>query len=353
MNTPLTEIITKQIERFGPLPVSEFITLCLLHPEHGYYTNGDALGVDGDFTTSPEISQMFGELLGLSLAQAWVDQGSPSQFLLAELGPGNGTLMADILRATKSVLGFHQAADIALIEASSSMKIRQQASLKSYDVQWYENFSALPNLPVFLIANEFFDCMPIRQFRRTENGWQEQMIGCDDNGLHFMLGKSTSPESFSVVSNAPKGDIVEVSNATVSFAHAISRHINELGGAAIIVDYGEWNSEGDTLQAIYKHKKVDPISHCGIADLTAHVSFENIHHAASNHALVSDMIPQGVLLERLGITQRAQALAARMHGDTLENHIAGHKRLTHPDEMGELFKAIAIVPNGKPLPAGF
>ena len=246
MNTPLSSIVRKQIARFGPLPVSEYMALCLLHPKHGYYTTQDAIGRCGDFTTAPEISQMFGELLGLSLAQSWMDQGCPAPFLLAELGPGNGTLMADILRATRNIPAFHKSAQITLVEASTEMQKRQTETLKKYDVTWYQNFSELPQHPIFLIANEFFDCMPIRQFRRTENGWQEQMVGCENDKLHFMLGKATSLESFNLASDEPLNDIVEVSSASVSFTQAIAQHIAVTGGAAIVVDYGNWISDGDT-----------------------------------------------------------------------------------------------------------
>ena len=186
--TALSNIIIKQIERFGPMPISEFMTLCLLHPEHGYYTNRDALGAYGDFTTAPEISQMFGEMIGLSIAQAWIDQGMPTPFVLAELGPGNGTLVADILRATKGVPNFHSSMQLHLIEASSQMRQRQETALKDYEVTWQSYFTDLPQLPLFLVANEFFDCLPIKQFRRTSVGWQEQMIGVENNKLHFMLG---------------------------------------------------------------------------------------------------------------------------------------------------------------------
>lgn len=351
--TSLTKFIVQQIERFGPMPVSEYMTLCLLHPEHGYYITRNALGASGDFTTAPEISQMFGELIGLALAQSWLDQGMPAPFVLAELGPGNGTLMADVLRATRSVPNFHSAMQIHLVEASPEMRTRQQATLAEYDVTWKDNFSDLPQLPLFLIANEFFDCMPIRQFRRTSEGWQEQMVGAENGALHFVLGTATSQEAFSFSSDAPVGDMVEVSSASVTFAKAIAEHIEQNRGAALIVDYGEWTSNGDSLQALKAHQNVDPLTHCGEADLTAHVCFGDLSNAANDIAKVSALTPQGVLLERLGITQRAQSLATQMTGSALENHISAHKRLTHPDEMGKLFKAIAIVPKGTTTPAGF
>ena len=351
--TALSNIIIKQIERFGPMPISEFMTLCLLHPEHGYYTNRDALGAYGDFTTAPEISQMFGEMIGLSIAQAWIDQGMPTPFVLAELGPGNGTLVADILRATKGVPNFHSSMQLHLIEASFQMRQRQETALKDYEVTWQNYFTDLPQLPLFLVANEFFDCLPIKQFRRTSEGWQEQMIGVENNKLHFMLGTATSAEAFAKTADAPEGDMVEVSSSSAAFSLAISEHINTNGGCAIIIDYGEWESNGDSLQALKNHIKVDPLSNCGEADLTAHVSFKDLTNSASAVAQVSKLISQGILLERLGITQRAQTLAKKMVGSALEQHIAAHRRLTHPDEMGKLFKAIAIVPRGLELPAGF
>ena len=351
--TALSNIIIKQIERFGPMPISEFMTLCLLHPEHGYYTNRDALGAYGDFTTAPEISQMFGEMIGLSIAQAWIDQGMPTPFVLAELGPGNGTLVADILRATKGVPNFHSSMQLHLIEASFQMRQRQETALKDYEVTWQNYLTDLPQLPLFLVANEFFDCLPIKQFRRTSEGWQEQMIGVENSKLHFMLGTATSAEAFAKTADAPEGDMVEVSSSSAAFSLAISEHINTNGGCAIIIDYGEWESNGDSLQALKNHVKVDPLSNCGEADLTAHVSFKDLTNSASAVAQVSKLISQGILLERLGITQRAQTLAKKMVGSALEQHIAAHRRLTHPDEMGKLFKAIAIVPRGLELPAGF
>jgi SAM-dependent MidA family methyltransferase len=351
--TPLEEIIHRQIERFGLMPVSEYMTLCLLHPEHGYYITRDALGAKGDFTTSPEISQMFGELLGLSLAQAWLDQGQPAPFILAEVGPGNGTLMADVLRATKGIPEFQQDMELILIEASPSMRARQKTALLGHKVRWCDSLSDLPEHPLFLIANEFFDCMPIKQFRRTTEGWQEQMIGAQNGELHFALGKAIETEAFPQAPDLAVGQMFETSSASAAHAEMIARHIGAHGGGAIIIDYGDWVCNGDSLQAVKDHKQIDALSHCGHADLTAHVSFSDLSGAAEPFAQVSAMTTQGVLLERLGITQRAQALANTMDGDALENHITAHNRLTHPSQMGTLFKAIAIAPHGKPLPAGF
>jgi len=348
--TPLTEILLAQIARSGPITVAEYITQCLLHPKHGYYTTHQPLGQAGDFVTAPEISQMFGEMIGLCLAQAWMDQAAPARFTLAELGPGRGTLMADMLRATKGIAGFHAAADIVLVEASPSLQSQQTQTLDGYDVQWANTVTELPEQPLFLVANEFFDCLPISQFIRTSHGWQEQMIGANDGTLGFILAAHTPT---SVFSEAPLGTVLEVCPSAVAITADIARIIGENGGAAIILDYGDWVPTGDTLQAVQNHKKVDPLHDCGASDLTAHVNFHSLSEAAKPFAQVSGLTAQGILLECLGITARAQTLAAQLHGEALENHIAAHRRLTHPDEMGQLFKAIAITPNGATHPAGF
>jgi NADH dehydrogenase [ubiquinone] 1 alpha subcomplex assembly factor 7 len=348
--TPLTEILLAQIARSGPITIAEYMTQCLLHPKHGYYTTLQPLGQAGDFVTAPEISQMFGEMLGLCLAQSWLDQASPVRFTLAELGPGRGTLMADILRATKGIAGFHAAADIILVEASPSLQSQQAQALDGYDVQWANNVTKLSEQPLFLAANEFFDCLPISQFIRTKHGWQEQMIGAKDGTIGFILAANTPT---SVFNDASLGTVLEVCPSAAAITADIARIIGGNGGAAIILDYGDWVPSGDTLQAVQNHKKVDPLHDCGTSDLTAHVNFHSLSEAAKPFAQVSGLTPQGILLERLGITARAQTLATQLHDKALENHVTAHRRLTHPNEMGQLFKAIAITPNGASHPAGF
>ncbi len=348
--TELTDIILAQIARSGPITVAEYMTQCLLHPKHGYYTTHQPLGSTGDFVTAPEISQMFGEMLGLCLAQVWMDQGTPEQFTLAELGPGRGTLMADILRATTAVAGFHQAAEIILVEASPELRKVQEKTLSGYDVQWAGNVTELPEHPLYLVANEFFDCLPISQHIRTEHGWQQQMVGAENGTLGFILAGLTPT---SVFEDAPLGTVLELCPSAVAITADIARIIGAQGGAALIVDYGERQPEGDTFQAVRNHERTDPLQDCGIADLTAHVNFQSLTQAAEPFAQVSGLTTHGVLLERLGITARAQSLAAQLQGDALENHITAHRRLTHPSEMGQLFKTIAITPKGAAHPAGF
>jgi len=173
----LHDLFVAQITENGPMRISDFMSDCLLHPQFGYYTNQDPFGASGDFITAPEISQMFGELIGLSLAQAWLDQGAPSSFALLELGPGRGTLMADILRATKALPKFGEAAQVYLLEASEKLRKVQDQTLAEHDVKWIDTLDQLPDIPVLAVANEFFDALPIRQFLRDGDSWRERQVG--------------------------------------------------------------------------------------------------------------------------------------------------------------------------------
>ncbi len=350
--TPVEARLAARIAATGPVTMAEYMTECLADPDHGYYRTRDPLGVGGDFTTAPEISQMFGELLGLCLAQAWLERGAPDPFILAELGPGRGTLMADLLRATKRVPGFHAALSLHLVETSPTLRDAQIATI-GQPLAHHETVETLPADPLFLIANEFFDALPIRQFQRTGRGWRERVVGLDGQRLTPGLSDPMPAEHLPQrLTDTREGDVVEVSPATEAIAADLGTRIAREGGVALIVDYGGWRSLGDTLQALRQHAPVDPLDGPGTADLTAHVDFEALARAA-HPASASAMVPQGVLLERLGITARAQALAQGLGGDVLESHIAAHRRLTHPDEMGTLFKAIALHQPGTPPPPGF
>lgn len=353
--TALAETLAARIAATGPISLADYMADCLLHPDHGYYSTRDPFGRQGDFTTAPEISQMFGELVGLSLAGAWIDQGRPEGIVLAEPGPGRGTLMADILRATRGVPGFHAALSIHLVEASPVLRGRQKETLTDHDVSWHDSLHDLPEAPLFLVANEFFDALPIRQFQRDPGGWRERVIGLSDGGLSFGLA---APAPYAALehrlADTHPGEIVEICPAAQPLAAAIAARIRRHGGAAVIVDYGGWHSRGDTFQALSQHGPTDPLAAPGQADLTAHVDFEALALAArAEGTAVSDLTPQGLWLERLGITDRARALARNLTGAALDAHISAHRRLTHPEEMGTLFKVIAIHPQNAPLPPGF
>ncbi len=352
----LSEQICRRMAVTGPVSLADYMAECLFHPTLGYYTTAAVFGATGDFITAPEVSQMFGELMGLALAQAWVDQSCAAPATLAELGPGRGTLMADLLRATRAVPGMHAALSVNFLEASPQLREQQRTALSGHPTNWIDRIEDLPEAPLFLIANEFFDALPIRQFVRDGSGWRERLVTETDGGLGLCLSEPGRIEALEHrLTDTSDGEVVELCPSLPSVVTEIARRIANHGGCAIVIDYGDWRSRGDTLQALKHHAPVGPFDGPGEADLTAHVDFEAIAAAAiAAGATASPPVAQGVLLERLGITERAQALAKAMPNATaLENHIAAHRRLTHPQEMGSLFKAIAIYRPGSPPPPGF
>lgn len=347
----LRETLLARIAAQGPLTLADYMEACLLDPTYGYYATRDPFGAGGDFTTAPEISQMFGEMIGLALAQSWMDQGAPSPFTLAEAGPGRGTLMADILRATRGVDGLHEAMRIVLIEASPTLRTIQGDTLAEVTPAWTTSFDDLPKRPLWFVANEFFDALPVRQFRRDPAGWSETLITVEGDRLARAYAAPAPVQALAArMEDTQTGDIVELRPTAGAIMGTIGARIHAHGGAALIIDYGGWRSLGDTFQALQGHDYVDPLADPGAADLTAHVDFEALARAALP-AKPSELTPQGVFLERLGITARAQALATRLGGEALTSHIAAHRRLTHPEEMGTLFKILALTaPAAPPVP---
>lgn len=347
--TPLDQIIRRQIAADGPMSLHDYMALCLGHPEHGYYTTRDPLGAEGDFTTAPEISQMFGEMVGLSLAQAWMDQGRPDKFYLVELGPGRGTLIADALRAAKAAPGFWNAANLWLVETSLPLRDEQKRRAP-VAADWAFRFDEVPDdAPLFLIANEFFDALPIHQYVRNRGQWRERVIGLEDDKLVTGLGK-VSPQFVA----APEGAVRERCPSGEAIAKQAGERIARQGGAAIIVDYGydRIAPEGaDTFQALENHIFADPLARPGEADLTAHVDFTALARAAAP-ARASRVAAQGEWLARLGIGQRAEALL-RAKPDQGQSIADALHRLTDAAEMGTLFKAMALYQRGAPPPPGF
>ncbi|MEE2943723.1 MAG: SAM-dependent methyltransferase [Pseudomonadota bacterium] len=345
----LKDILIERMRTIGPMRICDYMAECLMHPQFGYYATRDPFGEKGDFTTAPEMSQMFGELIGLSLAHAWMDQGSPDRIILAEIGPGRGTLMADLLRATNKVPGFHDALELHLVEASPALRAKQKELLG--DAIWHDSVHDLPEAPLFLVANEFFDALPIRQFTREGDVWRERLVGFENAHICFGLGApSDQPMLRHRLEDTEDGQLVELCEAVQPIVHEIGTRIKRHGGAALIIDYGDWRSQGDTLQAIKGHEEVDVLDLPGDSDLTAHVDFELL--CACTPSRFSRVTPQGVFLERLGITTRAQVLAELMEPVQIEQHVAAHRRLTHPDEMGNLFKVVAFYPDGETPPPG-
>jgi NADH dehydrogenase [ubiquinone] 1 alpha subcomplex assembly factor 7 len=350
--TELAVILARQIAATGPITLADYMATCLMHPQHGYYTTRAPFGLAGDFTTAPEISQMYGELVGLCLAQIWMDQGRVGAFTLAELGPGRGTLMADVVRATAKVPGFHAAMQIHLVERSPALRAVQRAALRDLPVIWHDDVATLPEAPLFLLANEFFDALPIRQFLRVPEGWSETMIGLTDAKLAYGRGLPVMQAALAHWwSETVVGDIVEICAPARSIMQVIAQRIGSHRGAALVVDYGAWGSKGDTFQAVRNHGYVDPLAEPGLADLTAHVDFAALAEAGTGlrHAYTT----QGAFLLRLGIAARSAQLTKGLVGDALASHLAACDRLTSPSEMGQLFKVLVLAPDGCPPIPGF
>ncbi|MBW7922785.1 MAG: SAM-dependent methyltransferase [Rubellimicrobium sp.] len=345
--TPLGERLAARIAAHGPVTLADYMATALMDPEHGYYATRDPFGQAGDFITAPEISQMFGELVGLWLAQVWQDQGAPAGVVLAEAGPGRGTLMADVLRATRAVPGFRDAVAVHLVETSATLREAQAQRLPG--ATWHDDIGTLPEGPLLLVANEFLDALPVRQFVRRPEGWAERVVTVQGGRLALALA-ATAPPPAVMTRDVPPGTVIEHCPALPGIVGAIGARIARHGGAALFIDYGEDGGTGDTLQALRAHRPVDPLAEPGLADLTAHVDFAAIARAAPP-ARASAVVPQGAFLERLGITARARTLAAGLSGAALDDHVAAHRRLTHPGEMGRLFKVIGLAPpDAPPLP---
>jgi NADH dehydrogenase [ubiquinone] 1 alpha subcomplex assembly factor 7 len=348
--TALAGLLATRIRATGPITLADFMAEALMHPAHGYYATRDPFGAAGDFTTAPEISQMFGELLGLCLAQGWRDQGAPARIVVAELGPGRGTLMADALRATAGVPGFHAALTLHLVETSPALRAAQARLLPQ--ATWSAGVEHLPEGPLFLIANEFLDALPIRQFVRTGALWRERMVGLSQDRLTIGLAPPAPVAALAHrLADTAEGDIVEHCPALPAILGEIGRRIARHGGLALFIDYGDWRSRGDTLQALSRHRAVDPLAAPGEADLTAHVDFEAVARAAAP-AQATAMTPQGEFLRALGIDTRAAILARGLTGTARESHLAALHRLTDPGQMGHLFKAMGLYPDGAPPPPG-
>jgi NADH dehydrogenase [ubiquinone] 1 alpha subcomplex assembly factor 7 len=356
--SPLARKIAQRIRLQGPISIAAFMTDALGHPEHGYYMKADPLGRRGDFITAPEISQMFGELIGLWCAEVWRLIGRPDPFHLVELGPGRGTLMADALRAAKVMPGFCEAAQIELVETSPVLRSRQKSLLGSRPVSWRGGLAEVPEGPMILIANEFFDALPIHQFERTPDGWRERLVALD--GVRFVLALSRHPtpaellipESMRLA--APAGGVAEVSPAAVSTMRAVAERVARDSGAALLIDYGHAEHRiGATFQAVRRHRPHDVLADPGEADLTAHVDFATLAEAARPHAAVHGPVKQGALLRALGIEMRARRLREDASSAQRNAIDAALRRLIDPDEMGTLFKALAVCGHDLAAPPGF
>jgi NADH dehydrogenase [ubiquinone] 1 alpha subcomplex assembly factor 7 len=339
------------ITMFGPISVAFYMDCALGDPDHGYYITRDPLG--RDFITAPEVSQIFGELIGLFFVQAWEDRGEPARFHFVELGPGRGTLMADMLRAASKVRPkFVEAAQVTLVETSPVLRDVQAQTLSSLPVNWASQIEDLSaDAPLFLIANEFFDTFGIRQFVKAERGWHERMVTTDGNELQFTLSPDpVLPPTAIATADVPTDSVIEVNEGAAAFVREISARLAKFNGVALVLDYGYGNSAfGDTLQAVKANSHVHPLAEPGEADLTAHVDFAALARAAQGN--VKGPMTQAEFLDQLGIRVRAEILKRRNPDHAAEVE-AAVSRLTDPSQMGTLFKVLAICEgrNHRPCP---
>lgn len=361
--TPLDQLIRAEIRAQGPIDIAHFMALALGHPAHGYYATRDPFGRAGDFITAPEISQMFGELLGLWAVAVWQGLGRPDPVHLVELGPGRGTLMADALRAARGAPDFLRAIRLVLVETSPVLRQAQARSMQPSGIEpyWLDDLSGLADGPVILLANEFLDALPIRQLVRQGGAWRERLIAWDQGSdrLVFTISPGPSPHAAlldgRVARDAPDGAIAEICPQALSLAGFLGRRLAWFGGAALFIDYGHAPSApGDTLQALRAHQFAPLLEAAGLADLTAHVDFARFALAAVEAgALAFGPVEQGGFLQRLGITHRAERLAKAAGAMGMAPIQAALTRLTAPDQMGTLFKVLALTPEGSAAPPGF
>ena len=320
--------------------VADYMARCLLDPIDGYYVKNPALGVDGDFITAPLISQMFGEMIGVWVAQVWISLDKPANFSLVEIGGGDGTLMSDILRVAARVPGLRDSARVILVEPSEALRILQSQQVP--DAIFVPSLDRLPDSqPVIIVTNELLDCLPARQFVRTDAGWYERCVGVKDSKLTF--GLVPVAEDFSPPFEAPLGEIIEVSSAQFRLSENLAHLLKAATGAALLIDYGRDSvGTGDTLQALFRHQKRDPLEAPGQDDLTVWADFPTVARAAANaRVAVSPIVPQRAFLSRMGIETRHAALVAKNPEQT-DKLNRQYERLMAPDQMGTLFKAIGM-----------
>ena len=354
----LLDILRREIGVQGPISLARYMELCLSHPQYGYYRKRDPLGQEGDFITAPEISQIFGELIGLWIVVVWQQMGRPEKTQLIELGPGRGTLMNDALRAAKIEPSFSEAIQLHLVDSSETLRKIQSKRLADYAPVWHDNLCSLPEGPMIVIANEFFDALPIRQFERGEMGWHERLVGLRDDGrLHLVLSSPTAvstliPEPYR---NEAIGVTVEICPAAMDILSRFAAAIGCYGGAALIIDYGyDGSATGDTIQAVKRHSYCSLLETPGDTDLTAHVNFGQLIDAGTSLSTnVYGPVTQGAFLQSLGVYERAKIMMK--HADECDRGKieVALKRLVDYREMGQLFKVLAVGRKDALPPPGF
>jgi NADH dehydrogenase [ubiquinone] 1 alpha subcomplex assembly factor 7 len=352
---PLGDLIDMQIAANGPMSVATYMGLSMTHPRAGYYSHGKPVGAKGDFITAPEISQMFGEMIGFCLVNLWQQMREPPAFTLLELGPGRGTLMADILRVGAKAEGFLDALHLQLFESNASLREEQKTRLEKYHPYWQTEIDEVGDEPLLVVANEFFDALPIRQYVKAGDGWHERQVGLRDGKRAFGLSPGIVPETAipKQLHNAPPGAVFEAGLAAQEAVLQLTTKIARQGGALLAIDYGyEKTQAGETLQAVRNHTYADPLEAPGETDLSAHVDFEALGDVARTRGLeIQPLVAQGDFLRRLGIVERAEAL--KQANPALASSIdAALSRLTEANQMGTLFKVFCAASPGL-QPIGF
>lgn len=358
-HTPLEDKLIGQIEKDGPISVETYMNACLGDPEYGYYMHGDPFGRGGDFTTAPEVSQMFGEAIGVWFATAWQMMGKPEKFNLIELGPGRGTLMADLLRAANVLPEFAEAIEVHMVDMSPALRQVQGKTLDGVPVhvRFHQRFEQVPAAPSLIVANEFFDALPIRQIIKGEDGWHERVVDVADGEL--VLRASDEVLSMAEVplwARAAKvGEIAELAPARNDMARQIATFIRRNGGAGLIIDYGHALSfAGDTFQAVRKHKFVDVLDHPGESDLTSHVDFEELAQAFKDGGVnVHGPRTQQAFLFAMGIKERLEMLKKKAPARTRIMLNKQVDRLVSEKQMGHLFKVLSITDPSLGVPHPF
>ena len=339
----LGDLIDMEIRQTGPMSIMRYMDLALTHTRKGYYTRSDPLGGGGDFITAPEISQMFGELIGFFLVNLWQQMGEPKSFTLLELGPGRGTLMQDALRVAARADGFLDALHLQLFDANPALRLEQEKRLRRYNPYWASRVDEVPGDPLLVLANEFFDALPIRQFVKTTEGWHERQIGLRDGRRAFGLSPVAIPDEAmpEAVRDAVVGEVFEQNLAAGVAVTQLGKRIAAQSGAMLVIDYGYAETQtGETLQAVRKHEYADPLDSPGDIDLSAHVDFGALAEAARAAGLeVAALATQAEFLRRLGIVERADTLM-RANPAEIANVERALERLTAPKEMGEIFKVM-------------
>lgn len=395
VGSPLLRELMRLIDQTGALPLDRYMEIALSDPTHGYYTTRDPLGLaggglsggglsgggltggadekgekkGGDFITAPEISQVFGELLGLWAVNCWQAMGAPNTLHLVELGPGRGTLMRDALRAALTVPDFIKAVQIDLVEISPVLQKRQKQTLQTLEklsgfakpIKWHKNITTLPDAPCIIFANEFFDALPIKQFIRNadndaqNNEWKEKKIAHENGKLIYQFDATDNPPDVSLYPKINAEQIVEQCPAASAIMHTLGTHLAANDGVLLAIDYGySAPAVGDSFQALEKHQSVDPLTRPGCADLTAHVNFAQLAKDACEAGLnASPIITQRDLLLALGADYRFKTLMDNASKTQQIELAAARNRLLEPDQMGVLFKALALFSKNLKQPAGF